>query len=565
MLFGRCENSWRNENVSYRAIPDNVTKPADERIKSGSSIKKQAFLRSVGLSKGFYFMEISIGKFTLESLTTGMYNEPESCFREYIQNAVDAIDVAVQEKLLTVEESRIEIIIDDERKVISIKDNGIGICGNNARKTLLDIGNSSKLHTVNRGFRGIGRLGGLSYCKQLSFCTTVKGEDIKTIVTFDCERLRKLLIPGQSDGNTLQSVIEAVTTVNILEEQESAHYFIVKMEDVDDIASLLDLDMVKDYISQVAPLPYRKNFYWGSTIKQDLEAKGVFIAEYPIFIGRSFEHLTQLYKPYKLTLDVSLRAGITKDEINGISFFNVLDNKDIALAYGWYADSDFSGTLADDRLSGIRVRLGNILIGTSRTLSPYFKEPRFNRWVLGELYIVSPNLIPNARRDDFERNDTFAQFENGVRVTVGTEVSDKIRTASKARNNPAAKTLKKAGKAISQAETILTTGFNSTFEKEQVVEGLKTIKKELRTIPKSAAPEVIQQKVQLIQTIEELGETVTQSTNYRAKNTITSDFSKSEKKIIQAMLEVLTRNFARETVDSLYKEFLNEIKTKGKK
>ena len=166
-------------------------------------------------------MEISIGKFTLESLTTGMYNEPESCFREYIQNAVDAIDMAVEEKLLTIEESRIEIIIDDERKVISIKDNGTGICGSKARKTLLDIGNSSKLHTVNRGFRGIGRLGGLSYCKQLSFCTTVKGEDIKTIVTFDCERLRELLIPGQGDEHTLQSVIEAVTTVNVLEEQES--------------------------------------------------------------------------------------------------------------------------------------------------------------------------------------------------------------------------------------------------------------------------------------------------------------------------------------------------------
>ena len=76
---------------------------------------------------------------------------------------------------------------------------------------------------------------------------------------------------------------------------------------------------------------------------------------------------------------------------------------------------------------------------------------------------------------------------------------------------------------------------------------------------------MVQQKAQLIQKIEELGESVTQSKNYRAKNTITSDFSKSEKKIIQAMLEVLTRNFARETVDSLYKEFLDEIKTKGKK
>lgn len=173
--------------------------------------------------------------------------------------------------------------------------------------------------------------------------------------------------------------------------------------------------------------------------------------------------------------------------------------------------------------------------------------------------------IPNARRDDFERNDTFIQFENGVRLTVGSEVSDKIRAASKARNNPAAKTLRKAEKTISQAETILTTGFNSSFEKEQVAGELEAMKKELRTIPKSAGPEAVQQKVQLIQTLEELGEQVTQSSNYRAKKDITSDFSKAEKKIIQAMLEVLTRNFSRDTVDSLYKDFLNEIRTKGKK
>ena len=91
------------------------------------------------------------------------------------------------------------------------------------------------------------------------------------------------------------------------------------------------------------------------------------------------------------------------------------------------------------------------------------------------------------------------------------------------------------------------------------------MRKELRSIPKSAAPEITQQKAQLMQSLEELGETVTQSKNYRAKKDITSDFSKAEKKIIQAMLEVLTRNFARETVDSLYKEFVEEIKTKGKK
>lgn len=64
--------------------------------------------------------------------------------------------------------------------------------------------------------------------------------------------------------------------------------------------------------------------------------------------------------------------------------------------------------------------------------------------------------------------------------------------------------------------------------------------------------------------LEELEEEVTASTNYRAKRDITSNFSKDEKKIVQAMMEVLTRNFSRETVDSLYKEFLNEINIKGK-
>lgn len=494
-----------------------------------------------------------------------MYSEPESCFREYIQNAVDSIDVAIDQGLLQLDESRIEIIVDEDRREISIRDNGTGISSLLARRTLLDIGNSTKFHTVNRGFRGIGRLGGLSYCKQLSFCTTSRGEDVKTVVTFDCERLRQLLIPGQGDEHTLQSVIEAVTNVSVSEEQSSSHYFIVKMEDVDDIATLLDIELVRDYVSQVAPLPFRKSFYWSTPIKQTLLSKGIAIEEYPIFIGRSFEKLSQIYKPYKITQEVALRSGVAKDEISGISFFDVVSEEATLLACGWYADTDYSGTLADDRMSGIRVRLGNILIGNAKTLSPYFKESRFNGWVLGELYIVSPNLIPNARRDDFERNDTFIQFENGVRLTVGSEVSDKIRAASKARNNPSAKKIKKAEKTIAQAESILTSGFNSTFEKDQVVGELEVIKKELRTIPKSADYEAVQQKIQLIQALDELRAEVTQSTNYRTKRDITSDFSKAEKKIIQAMLEVLTRNFSRETVDSLYKEFLKEIKAKGNK
>ena len=223
-------------------------------------------------------MDVSIGKFTLESLTTGMYSDPESCYREYIQNAVDSIDEAIKKNIISEEDARIEIIVDEQNSQISIKDNGEGIPSEKAVKTLVDIGNSYKLHTANRGFRGIGRLGGLSYCKKLSFCTTSFGESVKTIVSFNCEKLKKLLIPRQETSQDLKSVINAVTTVSVLAEQTSAHYFIVKMENVDDVASLLDIEIVRDYLCQVAPLPFKDRFFWRTQIKDEILSKNI-----PIF------------------------------------------------------------------------------------------------------------------------------------------------------------------------------------------------------------------------------------------------------------------------------------------
>ena len=38
--------------------------------------------------------DVVIGKYAIESLTTGMYTDPFVIYREYIQNATDAIDDA---------------------------------------------------------------------------------------------------------------------------------------------------------------------------------------------------------------------------------------------------------------------------------------------------------------------------------------------------------------------------------------------------------------------------------------------------------------------------------------
>lgn len=506
-------------------------------------------------------MEISIGKFTLESLTTGMYSEPESCYREYIQNAVDSIDSAIKNKIISKDEARIEIIVDEQDRQISIKDNGEGISNSKAARILLDIGNSEKLHTTNRGFRGIGRLGGLSYCKKLSFCTSSYGENVKTIVCFDCEQLKKLLVPGRDSDQDLKSVLNTVTSVSVLPEQASSHYFIVKMEDVDDISSLLDIDSVRDYLCQVAPLPFGDRFYWKTQIIDELSSRGVSVSEYAILLGDSFEALTQVFKPYKPSFEVSTRsADISKDEIAGIVFFDIVKTDGQALAHGWYADSSFLGTVANDRVSGIRLRQGNIMIGSSRTLSPFFKESRFNGWSIGELYVVSNELIPNARRDDFEKNDAYNDFEMIIRNGIGTEIPDKIRTASKARNNPSQKTITKSNKTVARVEEILESGFNSSFEKEQVHAELVGAKREVYAIPKTSAPEILEKRQDLLDKLTVLVDEVEASSNFKAKKDVSSAFSKAEKNIIKAILEVLSRNFERSTVDSLYKEMIAELK-----
>ena len=188
---------------------------------------------------------IQVGKYTLESLTIGMYSDPKIIFREYIQNSVDALENAIELNMIEPQSMRIDIIINAEQAYISVRDNGTGIPSSKAVSTMMNIGNSQKRHSNNRGFRGIGRLGGMSYCDTLVFSTSAENENIKTIVTFDCKNLRRLLVPGTNDDMGLATVLKMVTTVEREEEKPDKHYFLVEMKDVSGFSDLLNIDMAR--------------------------------------------------------------------------------------------------------------------------------------------------------------------------------------------------------------------------------------------------------------------------------------------------------------------------------
>ena len=103
-----------------------------------------------------------IGKNVIETLTLGMYEDARFTYREYVQNAADQIDIAVEEGILNQKnEGEINITIDKELRKITIEDNATGIENENVLQFLGDVANSQKDKEKRKGFRGIGRLGGL--------------------------------------------------------------------------------------------------------------------------------------------------------------------------------------------------------------------------------------------------------------------------------------------------------------------------------------------------------------------------------------------------------------------
>lgn len=502
---------------------------------------------------------VQVGKYTLESLTTGMYSDPKIVYREYIQNSVDSLENAVANNLLEPQGMRIDIIINHEESSISVRDNGMGIPCAEAKDTLMNVGNSKKRHSNNRGFRGIGRLGGMSYCDTLVFTTSAEQEPKKTVVSFDCKKLRNLLIPGQYEDMTLSDVLSEITTVTIEDEKPEKHYFLVEMQDVSGFSDLLDLDKAKSYISQVAPLPYQsRHFIYSSQLHGFLQEHGYDIEEFPIFVGENENDLEPLYKPNRSRYH-SDRNKMKVDEIHEMVYFDVTIDDEL-YALGWYGNCDWYGSLSEHEISGFRVRKGNILIGDNKTLNGIFRESRFNGWTQGELFILTDKLIPNARRDDFEQNQYYFKLLDALSEGVGLDITRAIREASISRNDASAKTMREVAKKIKEATTILDEGFNSSVDKEKLIKELATTAETLeRTKPKDNAQ--AEQKEQLKRQLDTTVEEVAESKKYKL-NQVNSGIDKKSKKILTVISDILSAKLSKILVDEIIEEIIKELNGK---
>jgi len=324
----------------------------------------------------------------------------------------------------------IDVYISNEKKEIKIKDNGTGIPSNEVEKFLLDIGNSKKILTKERGFRGIGRLAGLAYCDKLVFETSYKGEDIKSIVIFDAKKLRDNLYQIDNN-NSLSTIVEEVVSIETEKETKGQHYFCVSLFNVCDIDDILSASIVEEYLAQVAPAKFSNQFKWADMIKARTKFISQKISEYNIGIFKDNGNRKHICKHYSDKF-VSDRMRKVEDTINDIET-KIFYNNEFPIAYLWYAKSNFWGTVQDTSIKGLRLRKGNIQLGDRTTLNNIFKDERFNGWLIGELHIMSDELIPNARRDNLEKNAVYEILFKQLKEWA-EHVASEIRKISVKRN-----------------------------------------------------------------------------------------------------------------------------------
>jgi molecular chaperone HtpG len=497
---------------------------------------------------------IVIGKQTLESLTAGMYTDPLVIYREFIQNAVDSIDEAYDKGVIEQGGEKIEITVDALEGHISVKDNGLGVPTESVIESLVSIGNSSKRSSNSRGFRGIGRLAALSYCEKLVFRTSALGESFASKVIINAEKLAELLAVDNHESLSIEEVMHTICTIETETEKANQHYFNVDMLGVNSSSELLDVNRIVDYITQVAPLSYNEEeFPWGKEIYGRIALRGYRIPQYNIYLINGSKYM-QLYKAYQSNFIVDRAKGL-RDTVNDISIHELKNAHDELIALAWTAKTNYRGSIWNSVIKGIRVRKGNMLIGDAQTLNVIFKDARFNGWSIGEVFALDPQLLPNARRDNFEKNPAFFLFSEQM-TTIANDITRSIRAASASRNSEVASALDNLDDATETAESFLRNDTASAPIKGFVTQRLNSAQQKLETFVATDEVEKVIQDIAFEELDMIIGK-VKGVTSFKALNTIKT-LSGTEKRILERVFKSIQEN-SKENASEMIDVILNEF------
>lgn len=272
-----------------------------------------------------------IGKDILELLSSSMYVESMSIYREYVQNAADSIDDArVCGLISNGSEGRVDFSIDAETRTVKIRDNGSGLPESEFVQRLTSFGASPKRGRHARGFRGVGRLAGLGYCQELIFRSRTTIDHCLNELRWDCKKLKTLLRNGNAGESLSDMVKQTVTVRRMAAAGWPQHFFEVELRGIVRHRNdqLLDPVAIHAYLSQVAPVPFSPEFQYARDITAKLRPL-VKLGDLQIRIS-GIDDL--VYRPHRNCVDLGPDAS---DVFKDLQFFSIPAVDGGVAAVGW--------------------------------------------------------------------------------------------------------------------------------------------------------------------------------------------------------------------------------------
>jgi hypothetical protein len=368
-----------------------------------------------------------VGIQLIEVLTSGMYSDPLMVLREYVQNSADALDQACIHLGLQPSKGFIRIEINGRERSIVLEDNGTGVGNADAAALLCGVGLSSKAWGMSRGFRGIGRLGGLGYCKILRFETRAAGESYVTSVVWDALAVTRAIEGGRTvwHKDTLGHAVRLLRRP--VDAGEPEHFFRVEMLGVQRFHHdvLMDVRAIRRYLAHASPVGYDDQaFHFANELNREFaDIEG--FRSYDISVNGQ-----KVLRPYRQEFRISKNVS---DKIDSVQTFRICSREGLLLGKGWYANTKFLAAVPKHtQMRGIRVRQGNIQVGDEDLLAGCFAENRFSSWHIGEVHLRMM-VRPNARRDGFEHNSNCECFLEHMH-RLGKHLSQLCRLRSSQRS-----------------------------------------------------------------------------------------------------------------------------------
>lgn len=505
----------------------------------------------------------TLGVHLLETITKGMYSEPLHSIREYVQNAYDSIRGSRRAGLYGQgnEMGELQIFIDKDNRTVRIRDDAGGLDPEQAAVQLLDLGVSKKSVSneeseKHAGFRGIGRMAGITYCKTLRFITS-NGNGRKCVVVFNAEGINHLTKVGQKP-TTIINAIQENSDIDDFPEDPDKHYFEVVLEGVNHAGEIfLNEDRLNDYLGQVAPVAYKPEWSYGTKILDIAkDADSEESLEHILITIRDSDGNTQfdVRRPFADTFTTASRNRNRTVRVRDV--ISLPRDCDTDKWWGWLATHDREAAMNDVAFSGLRVRMHNIAIGDASIVRALFNPSTSARalWCFGEIHITDYGITPNAQRDNFEDSKSWYLVKSQL-TTEAKKINQEVGKESADRNRSPKVYFKRFDTDSKQVNNKIQEGFVSRNEQNSVERDLieKAEKVRSQKGKRNRSEDDIEQLEQIAQKYEALAKRVSE-VKRTGNESAFAGLDRKSRKIVLTIQKILETELDEDTYRRIVKK-----------